>query len=255
MVTPGPEWAVNGTTVGTVIAEVRSPRKLELTVRADNATKNDVLQPLDANAGKLDVLVDEDGTYKTIDRSETGNVYYLTPPTSRSGASHPRQAGWYLVEDYEQTVVDQSGDQYEVTIEFVPQNHTEATGVVSEDETTGEWHFDMKRGSISTGRVSRKTKAKARDAVGMREVELIATNAEAETLESNFHRTAATRVVNVPDGENRSVDNSGGWCTVDVAAPENDTGFLPPGTYHVHGWSTTWVSGVRYRVALEVFRA
>lgn len=249
----GPEWRVDGVSMGELIAEVKKPRRLELTFRAGVSKKDNVLKPLDENAGKLQVVKNDDGSWQARDRSETGNTYYLTPPGERDPLAHPNKEGYYLVADYEQTVVDQKAEQFEVKVAFVPRERIVAAGVVLQNETAGEWYFETDWGDVSTPHVSQRTKAKSKKAVEMRTVEMLLTPVQAEALTQTFYGVAATRVVDVPDGNNYSVDNSRkNYCTIDVTSPNADTGFLPTGTYHVHRWVCEWVSDVRYRFKMNV---
>jgi len=242
-------WQIDGDGITSITEEVRTWDSLKLTFRTDASVVTSTLRALDGEAGKVDVLEASDGGYIAVDRADGGNTYTLVPPITRLPL---RVEGDFHVDEYDEEVVDQQGDRYDVSLTFVPDADRETSNGLSETAATGEWLFTFDTGSIATAKVS------AEDLAGIgkggttgKRLSLLLDKEQATVIEESASKQAAVRTREVPDGSNVSEDNSAGdENTVTVTSPDTDT--FADGDYVVQEWETTMLNDDFQRVRLTL---
>ena len=200
------DWRLDGALVPTVITEAATHETLTLTWRVSTADLNEHLRPLKRDEEKVTVLPTDDGGFIALDRAGGENTYQLGPPNRRQPL---RQSGEYHVLAYEETLVSQDVDEWDVEIEFVPaQNRSDEP---SRDESRGpaEWGFETRFGELAVERVSADVQGTGAD--GVEHVELVATltHDQSHVLEAALSRLGGVRVQPIDDATNAIRDDAG----------------------------------------------
>jgi hypothetical protein len=248
--TPRTDWYIDGIVAPTVTAERATDRSLTLEWRVSSAKLQSALRPLKDNQGKLAELDTDDGGYVAIDRADGANTFVVDPPFRRKPL---RQRGEYLVVDYEETLVSQSVDEWDVTVEFVPvANRTDspsinqaASGAAFDWTFTqsfvrhqpNEWVFFTRFGPIATDRIDAEFIGRGGD--GVRRFEITARFTFNQTLafEAALSRLGGVRVREIPDAPNVAVDETtDNAATLGIDSPPNND--VPDGSYVVTEWDS-----------------
>lgn len=236
----------------TLVSETRTPQTLSLTLRVSEATRANVLAPLRSAAGKLDTLVAADGSFRTLDRSQSGNTLTVTPPSARQP---PRTKREYLVAGYSERPLDQGSGSHEVTLDLRAASNREPDAqAVDETRASDEWALDTRAGQIATHRVATDRESGMDTSAETESLTLILTPGQTATLEAAASRIGAVAVREVPDGPNSYDDNSTSPTnanTITLTTPDG-TSPMSGGDYVVVEWSTEWLSAAAYRVQLTL---
>jgi len=245
---PFRRWVLGKNPVAELIEETRTWDTLTLVFRSDRATVINQLRPLDSDAGKVEVLERSDGGFDAIDRADGRNTYQITPP---AGRIPPRLAGDYLVDEYEEEVVDQQGKQFRVTVTLVPDQDRDTDSHYAETPSGGDWKFDFSTGTIATPRVRADVGGGASKGTQAKRLRLILTDKQVQVLEESASLLNAVRIREVPDGANVAEDNSpGDQNTVTVASPNENV--FESGEYVVDEWETVMQNDRFHKVTLTV---
>lgn len=265
-------WAINGTEVPTVHTEKRKFDQLELTWRVDRSQLTSNIRPLDEHSGKLTVYDRDNGGFRVLDRRDGQNTYYLDPPDDHAP---PRQAGLYLVDEYEEEMIDQEGERYKVKVTFRPKFERTTTTTLNESAGSGEFEFQMRPegiqlgdfalgdrqlgettpgATIATNKVEQQIKAGGAVGVGSKKLRVIFDATQTQVFEESASRLNAVRIRNVPDGQNVAEDNSPrNRNTVHIFSPDTDV--IATGDYRVVDWETEELNADFYAIDIELFRA
>lgn len=239
-------WIIGGTLVEEIVEETRTWDKLTLTFRAGEQQVNSNFRPLDQEAGKLDILEKSNGGFIALDRVDGDNTYQLTPPRGRRP---PRLSGTFFVDEYNEEVVDQQGNEYQVTISFIPDGPRTTDSGYTETVDTGEWEFDFETGTVATRRVNAEVGSSAASGTRNKRLQLILTDQQVQVLEESATRLNAVRVREVPDGKNIAEDNSAGdRNTVTISSPNEQV--FESGDYVVQTWETVMQNDDWHRVSV-----
>lgn len=240
-------WALDGQQVGAETGEIATHRSLTLSLRAQTSTLTNVLRPLKSDEGQVDVLVTDSGGFVAVDRADGGNTFQLDPPVGRQPL---RQIGDYHVRRYEEDLVSQDVDEWDVEIEFVPDaNRTDAPGI-SETPSGDEWGFTTRYGTIATDRVDAQFLGTGSDGVERFEVTARLTFDQSLAFEAALSTVEGVRVRSIPDATNVAVDDTGGEATLTVDSPTNDV--LADGDYVVLDWESTRLNDDWQEIAFEI---
>lgn len=246
-----PNWRVGGLQLYEHVSDTREWDALTLTFRAEKTHLLNRIRPLDRYSGKLDILEKADGGFLAVDRQDGNNTYRIVPPADQEP---PRLELDYLVDEYNEELVDQQGNIYRASIKFVPETPRETTSSLAETAATGEWEFQFETGTIATKRVHQEIKGQASEGVAGKQLRLVLEPDQVKVLEESASHLEGVRVREVPDGENVAEDNTATERnTVHIVSPNQDV--LSTGDYRVTGWKTEFVNEDFYRVNLSVMSA
>jgi len=260
-------WRIDGEGVPIATAETATDRTLSLTFRVQSGVLSSVLRPLKSDEGKVATLDTDDGGYVAVDRADGGNTYQIEPPTDRRPL---RQPGAYHVERYEEELVSQSVDEWDVEIDFVPAANRTDTQSINEaasgaafdwtfdqaftyntDSGDPQWGFTTRYGTIATERVDAEFAGRGEG--GVRRFDLTArlTFDQALAFEAALSRLGGVRVRSIPDATNQAVDEtSDDAATVTVESPNEGT--VPSGEYAVVEWESTRLNEAFQSVAFTL---
>jgi len=233
-----PHWTIAGSDLITVPDESATDTTLSLSARVQ-ASNIDLFRPLKSDQGKLTILDSDDGGYVAVDRANGGNTFDVIPPTARTPL---RQRSDYHVEDYEETLVSQSVDEFDVELELVRASNRTDTPSISESRASGEWAFDTRLGQITTDRVDAEFIGRGGDGVKRFELIVRFDFDQSHAFEAALSRLGGVRVREIPDASNEAVDEtSGNAATLNITSPvSNDV--VPDGEYVVTEWDSTRIS-------------
>lgn len=261
---PQPSWWIDGVPVNRIISEEATNRTLTLTWRVTTDTLTTTLRPLKTDEGKVETIGTDDGGFRAVDRSNGANTYTLTPPTRRLPL---RQEQTVHVLRYEETLVSQDTDEWDVTVEFVrseertdtPTIDQPATGAAFawtfsqafERRTPATWGFDTPRGELSSDRVSADLLGTGEGGVKRFEVEARLTTAQTHAFEAAYARLGGGRVRTIPDAPNVAVDDTtDDAVTVDVNSPADAA--VSSGAYVVAEWSSERLTDAFQNVSMTL---
>lgn len=243
-----PFWRVGGLQLRELLNETRTWETLTLEFRSNRDHVLSRLRPLDTDAGKLELLERSDGGFVAVDRVDGSNTFEVAPPTGRIP---PRIAGDYLVDEYNEEIVDQQGNEYRVTVSLIPDEDRNTNSGYTETAGAGEWEFDFYTGTIATTRVHSELGTSGGSGTKSKRLTLILDADQVQVLEESASFLNAVRTREVPDGENVSEDNSpGDRNTVTVASPDEDV--LESGDYVVQEWKSEMQNDRFQRVSLTL---
>jgi hypothetical protein len=209
------------------------------------------LRNVRAAAEKVDVVVDDEGRFRAVDRSREGNTYLVEPPVDERP---PRETAEMLVADYSENRASKNDNKSEVEIVLQRPESRDATGgEPTQTADSGEFLFEFANGTIATRRVTPERSRAIDTAKDVESLRLVLTPGQALALETGATYPDAVSVVEVPDGTNLAQDNSStNRQTVEVTAPAAKEGVLASGTYVVAGWTSTRIDADSYEVSLDL---
>jgi hypothetical protein len=209
------------------------------------------LRNIRAGAEKVNVVANDEGRFRAVDRSLNGNVYKVTPPVDETP---PHTSQKMLVADYNETRVSRDSEKQQLEIVFQKPESRDPTGSEpSQTASTGEWLFEFWSGSIATRRVTPERESAVEIAKDVESLQLTLTAEQMLVLATSATYPDAASVVEIPDGDNLARDNSSSnRQTVDVTAPSGKEGALASGTYVVSEWTATRLDSDSYEVALNL---
>lgn len=237
-------WLLDGTLLPTATDEIATHASVAVTFRVETQKLLNVARAAKSDEGRVDVLTTDDGGYRSVDRADGGNTFALTPPATRRPL---RQSGDYHVARYEEDLVSQTVDDWDVTLEFVPDANRSDTPSIGESPAADEWGFTTRHGTIATDRVDAAFLGTGAD--GVERFELVARLSfqQAHVFEAALARLDGVRVREVPEASNRAVDDTSGDAnTVTVSSPTSNV--VADGDYVVTEWSSTRLNDAYQRV-------
>jgi len=246
--TPQANWYIDGTGVPIATRESATDRVLSLTFRVQSSTLKNVLRPLKADQGQVATLDTDDGGYVAVDRANGANTYQLEPPEARQPL---RQPGQYHVERYEEELVSQSVEEWDVEVDFIPAESRGDTRSIDETPATDEWGFSTRYGQIATDRVDAEFAGRGEG--GVRRFDLAArlTFEQSLVFESALSRLGGVRVREIPDATNQAVDETDDHAaTITVNSPTEET--VPSGQYSVVEWESERLNDAYQSVAVTL---
>jgi len=237
---PRTNWYIDGVPVPAQTGETATHKRLTLEFRVQTDVLRDTVRQLKSDQGKTKTLVTDDGGFTAVDRANGGNSFTLSPPDARKPL---RQEGVYHVRTYEESLVSQTAEEWQVEVEFVKdENRTDspsinegANGAVFDwtfDQTFGggEWGFDTRYGSIATERVDAEFAGTGDDGVVRYEITGRLTFDQSHAFEAALARVDGTRIKQVPDAPNQPRDETNDDAnTISISSPDSDT--LSSGEY------------------------
>lgn len=243
------EWILDGQPIGTSTGETATYQTLELTERVQTESLLDVLRSLKTDEGKVDVLMRDDGGFVAVDRANGGNTFELIPPIARQPL---REKGEYHVQRYEETLVSQTVEEWDVELEFVKADNRVDSPSISETPEGDEWGFSTRYGTIATSRVDADLLGTGEGGVQRFEIVARLTFSQAHVLEAALNRLGGTRVRDVPDAPNVAVDDTDdGVNTLMVDSPDGQS-VVSDGEYVVQAWESERLNDAYQSVSLEV---
>jgi len=260
-------WRIDGDGVPISTEEAATDRGLSLTFRVQSSVLESVLRPLKTDEGKVATLDVDDGGYVAVDRANGANTYQLDPPTDRRPL---RQPGLYHVERYEEELVSQSVEEWDVEIDFVPaENRTDTQSInqaasgaafpwtfdqaftFNTESGQPQWGFTTRYGEIATERVDAEFAGRGEG--GVRRFDLTARLTFEQTLafEAALSRLGGVRVREIPDATNQAVDETDDdAATITVNSPTEET--VPSGQYSVVEWESERLNDAYQSVAITL---
>lgn len=242
------QWVIDGDPVERIDDETATYDSLALTFRVTSTDLTSVLRPLKSDEGQVSTVQTDSGGYSAVDRAGGDNSYSVTPPIVRQPL---RQEGTYHVARYEESLVSQEVEEWDVELEFVPEENRTDSRPISETVGSGEWGFTTRYGTIATDRVDADFLGSGAD--GVERFELVARlrYGQALAFEAALSRLASARVREVVDGTNVAVDDSqGSASTLTVESPT--PGEVSSGEYVVTAWESERLNDEFQSVAVEV---
>lgn len=267
------------------IREVATHRTLTLKWRVRSSVLVERLRTAKTDEDQIDVLVTDSGGFTAVDRAGGANTFELTTPTARSPL---RQDGTYHVARYEETLVSQEVEEWDVEIEFVRDRHRTDSPSISVDGqvpapgidsggtlgttsgftlggsggvTLGNdpgdsvpadwWGIETRYGALATDRVDANFLGTGGDGVERFELIMRLSFEQSLVLEAALSRLDGVRVREVTDGSNVAVDDTEGSAnTLTVDSPTEDV--VSSGRYVAMGWESTRLNDAYQEVALEI---
>lgn len=246
---PQTAWWIDGQPVPTVTDEVATDRRLSLTLRVSASTLESTLRSLKTDEGKVNVLPTDDGGFVAIDRANGSNTFALTPPDAREPL---RQAGDFHVASYEEEMVTQTTDEWDVTLELVRDADRTDSPSLSQTPAADEWGLTTRYGTIATGRVDAEFAGTGEGGVERFELTTRLTFDQTHTFEAALSQLGGVRVREIPDGDNVAVDDTSAAAgTLTIDAPDGQS-VVADGDYVVTGWESTRLNDAASEVALTI---
>lgn len=243
-------WILDGDEMGRMQDERATHDALALSFRVETATLSTVLRPLKSDEGQVDVLVTDSGGYTAVDRADGGNTFELIPPVWRKPLRHQ---GDYHVESYEEGLVSQAVDEWDVDLDFVPTENRSDSPSISETPTGDEWGLSTRYGTIATERIDAEFLGTGADGVERFEVVMRLTFDQAHAFEAALARLEGVRVRQIPDETNEAIDDtSGDSNTLSITSPTDDV--IADGDYVVLAWDSTRLNEAYNEISCEVAR-
>jgi hypothetical protein len=220
-----------------------------LTWRVTTSVLEQALRPLKPDEGKVDVLGTDDGGFVSVDRASGNNTYTLTPPPTREPL---RQEAKFHVARYEEDLVSQTGDEWQVEIEFVRGADRGDTPTADQPVSgaafpmtfdavfrvsPSAWGFTTPLGTLTSDRVDANVVGTGEGGVKRFNITARFTKSQAHVFEAAYARLGGGRVREVPDAANVAVDDTtDDAVTVEVDAPGSAE--VPDGAYIVTRWES-----------------
>ena len=280
-----PTYEFNGQNVATLTGETATHRTLTLTWRVQTNILLDRLRTAKTDEGQISVLAMDDGGFTTVDRAGGKNTFHLSPPDRRQPLRKP---GTYHVSRYEETLVSQSVDEWDVEIEFtrdtdrsdspsitireqVPDPEINSGGSYGEqsgltygganggtygnslgDDVPPEWwSIGTRYGTVATRRVDAEFLGTGADGVERFELAARFTKRQAHVFEAALSRLDGVRVREVTDGTNIAVDDTAGDAnTVVVRSPTEEV--VSSGEYVVMSWESERLNDAYQELRVEI---
>ena len=254
-------WAINAQYPIPATEEVRTYDQLSLTMRAKKSQVVDVLRPLfDASSGEVDVIEKSGGSYESFDTSQSGNEFTITPAHRQRPTRVPRN---YLVDKYDEQIVDQKGDEYQVSVDFVPEKTREPDEeyegreesdheFVFQKREPEQWQFVMHSGTIATKSITKDIK-RGKDGVNLR---MVMKPKQTQIFEESASYVEGITEREIPDGDNKWDDGSpGSRNTTYIVPPEASAGVFDEGNYRITKWTTTRINYESYEINASFVRS
>lgn len=247
-------YAVDGYQVRRVTEEVATADTLTLAWRVATTDELATLRELKTDEGQVTVLASDDGGHIAVDTAGGSNTVTLTPPQRRQPLRIERTAH---VERYEETLVEQRSEVWDVEVEFaLGSDRTDTPSILEARAGTPfpqtfdmtfprgdppRWEFNTPYGTFVTGRVDAEVVGTGEGGVVRLELTTRLTSAQAHVFEAAYARVRGTRVVEVVDAPNEIRDETGGDMTVGVRPPTDQT-VVDAGDYAVVEWDSTRIT-------------
>jgi hypothetical protein len=260
-------WVIDEQPIGTTTSENATHQNLQLTTRVETQDLLDTLRSLKSDEGKVDVLPRDDGGFVAVDRADGGNTYHVLPPAERLPLRREQDVH---VERYEESLVSQSVDEWDVELELI--KSTNRTDSPSSPDTEGyrngavfdasfpmvfarpglEWVFGTRYGEIQTGRVDADVVGSGEQ--GVRRFDIVArlTFAQAHVFEAALNRVGGARVRDIPDATNTVVDDTDNDVVTVSVDPAGGNGVVPTGDYVVSGWESERLNDAVQEVSFRI---
>lgn len=248
-------WRVNGYPIADeATEEIRTHKRLEVTFQVPKKILVEGCRPLQPDSGNFNVLDRSDGGYKTIDTVDGSNTHEIEPPTHRQDV---RRQIEYLVDEYDETLLDQAGEKFEVELTLVPkESKRQYRGHIDEEPADTDWLFEFDAGDIATRDLSSEILETADSGVEMVGLDLFLDPDQTRKVEESARKLAAVRVKEQFDGPPQAEDNSPEKVnTVYIRPPAGGEENVERGYYVVAAWETERVADGAYQVALDCIRA
>lgn len=240
------QWTLDGVTLSDAraIAETVTPETISLTWRVTNATLLDYLRGLKRNEGKAAVLGKDTGGFVAVGRADGGNTFALSPPDRRKPLRAPRTVH---VQRYEESLVSQDGDTWDVELEFaVDENRTDRE-TIAQGGSGSDWGITTRYGTIATERVDADVLGTGEGGVKRFELTARLTFKQAHSFEAGLARIGGGRVRAVPDAPNVAVDDtSDDAATINLRTPTSQTA-VADGDYVVTDWDSSMLRTGAYQ--------
>lgn len=244
-------WRINGDPVAReVTGEVRGFGSLEITFTTPLEAVTQVFRPLRKNAGSVETLEASDGALIGVDTADGNNTLTLDAPANRQAVRRQRE---WLVDDYDEEMLDQQGEKYEIELELVPaRSKRQYSGHTGETAAADEWLLEFDAGAIATAAVSSEIVETSTDGVETIGLNMRLGPQQVRKLEESARKLAAVKVDKAFDGTSTVEDNSPEQVNVfGLTPPEGGDKTVDPGHYVVNGdYDVEWAGGV-YDVELE----
>jgi hypothetical protein len=229
------DWQIDGTAIPTATSEEATFRTLSFEFRVTTANLTSTLRPLRSDEGKVTVLSYDDGGFTAIDRAQGSNTYTLTPPARREPL---RQSLDYHVESYEEEMVSQTDEDWNVSVTLIRTENRTDSPSISETRAAQEWAFDTQYGQLTTDRVTADVEGTGKDGIDRLDLTMTLTMDQAHVWEAAHNRQFATGVDELYDSSNDPDDDTGGTQTVTVTSPNGTPSTITDGDYVVLEWSS-----------------
>lgn len=244
-------WRINGDPVAQEVTdEARGFGSLEITFNMPLVAVTEVFRPLRKNAGSVEILEASDGSLIGVDTADGNNTLTLDAPVKRQAVRRQRE---WLVDGYDEEMLDQQGEKYEIELELVPaRSKRQYSGHTEETAAADDWELAFDAGAIATAAVSSEIVETSTDGVETIGLNMRLGAQQVRKLEESARKLAAVKVDKAFDGTSTVEDNSPGQVNVfELTPPEGGEKTVDPGHYVVNGdYDIEWAGGV-YDVELE----
>jgi len=242
------QWQIDGTPVRTVTAEVKENDVLSLTLRVERSVFEQTIRPLKSDEGKVNTLTTDDGGYVAIDRADGDNTYNITPHIDRYSL---RRKGIYHVARYEERVIEQTGDEWDVELELTPDADRTDAPSISQTPASDEFGLATRYGEIATDSVDAQLEGTGQQGVERIELTTRLTFDQAHVFEAALSRIGGTRIKEVPDATNTARDETDDDAnTLTITSPDQDT--ISDGDYAVLEWESERLNDAYQQVSFTV---
>lgn len=247
--------ATSPTNLTELTSEKATHKSLELIFQTGSPS---TLQQFDVDSGKVEDHVTRNGQFFAQDLASGDNTFTLIPPSQRDDLRKVRE---YCVDTYNETVIDQQADKYEINITFIPKRPKFFTSVLlDETRASDEWGFefpDEGQGTktVATQRVSSDVTTSSKGSVTSVELSMFLTTDQAQVFEEYLCRgIEATRTRVVPDGTDVTEDNtSSNTNTIALTVPQSNSA-VPDDDYVAREYTTEWINDGYHRVSVKLDR-
>jgi hypothetical protein len=228
-------WFIDVKDIPTTPDETATDTALSLVFRVETDTLENVLRPLKDDEGKVDIRRTDDGGFTAIDRADGENTFDVIPPVNRLPL---RQRSDYHVESYEESLVSQTVDEWDVELELLRTANRTDSPSINETRATDEWAFDTRYGQIATERVDAEFVGRGEGGVRRFEITARLTKEQSHVFEAALNRLGGARIRDIPDATNVAVDDTNDdAATLGVTSPVSDT-IVSDGDYVVQEWQS-----------------
>ena len=242
------QWRIAGNVIYGSTEEIATHRLLTLAFRVETQNLLDDLRALKSDEGQADVLGTDSGGFRAVDRANGGNTFVLIPPVTREPL---RRRIDYHVDRYEEDLVSQTVDEWQVEVEFVPADNRTDTRSISETAASDEWGLTTRYGTIATDRVDAEFLGTGADGVERFELTTRLTYQQALAFEAALSKLEGVRVRAIPDATNVAVDDTGGDNTLTVDPPTAGDE-VPSGDYVVMSFESRRLNDSFQSVSIEI---
>lgn len=251
-----PTWRLESVAIENVLDEERSFDSFVFRFIAEKSEVKDSIRPITSEAGKVDIVPEIDGGFRSVDRSDGDNTAQLLSPLGRENV---RTVPIWLIEDYEEEPLDTEAKRWEIELELVPEKekrydneYGELTSPPSLSDDPAQWYLQFENGDVLTDKVTTDVSRQPNETFETIELTMFPTTTEVQVIEENLGLLNAQYVRDVPDGKNVKVDESeNDRNTVNISAPDTAEDTLDDGEYVIDNWTTNFNQTI-YTVTLEL---